>query len=50
MGSNSPPRNKFNEHFEEFLDRYRLEDIWRKKNPNEKQFTFKQKILVFIQD
>ena len=43
MGSNSPPRNKFNEHFEEFLDRYRLEDIWRKKNPNEKQFTFKQK-------
>ena len=35
-----------NECFEDFLDSYRLEDIWRKKNPNEKQFTFKQKYPV----
>ena len=43
MGSNAPARNKFNETFEDFLDRYRLVDIWRNKNPNKKQFTFKQK-------
>ena len=42
MGSNIPSRNKFNDIFEDFLDRYCLEDVWRKKNPNEKQFTFKQ--------
>ena len=46
MGLNIPTRNKFNECFEDFLDSYRLEDIWRKKNPNEKQFTFKQKYPV----
>ena len=43
MGSNVPAKNKFNEHFEDFLISYNLEDVWRKKNPSEKQFTFKQK-------
>ena len=43
MGSNVPVKNKFNEHFEDFLISYNLEDIWRKKNPGKKQFTFKQK-------
>ena len=43
MGANIPVRNKYNEAFEAFLNKYYLEDIWRRKNPNKKQFTFKQK-------
>ena len=43
MGLNIPVRSKFNETFEDFLSKYNLEDIWRNKNPSEKQFTYKQK-------
>ena len=28
------------------LDKFDLVDIWRKRNPNKKQFTFRQKNLV----
>ena len=43
MGLNTPAKTKFNDNFEDFLIRYDLEDIWRKKYPNDKQFTFKRK-------
>ena len=43
MGPKNVSKNKFNENFEDFLDRFSLVDIWRKRNPNNKQFTFRQK-------
>ena len=43
MGPKNITKNRFNENFEKFLDTYSLEDIWRKQNPNKKQFTFRQK-------
>ena len=43
MGLNMPVKTKFNDKFEEFFIKYDLEDIWRKRNPSEKQFTFKRK-------
>ena len=42
-GSNIVLKTKFNESFEDFLNKYRLIDIWRKRNPCKKEFTFKQK-------
>ena len=43
MGSHSVRKTKFNDKFEEFLIRYRIEDIWRKRNPRKKEYTFRQK-------
>ena len=43
MGPKTISKTRFNENFEEFLSRYNLEDMWRKRNPNKKQFTFRQK-------
>ena len=43
MGPRNILKTKYNENFEDFLSRYNLEDIWRKRNPNKKQFTFRQK-------
>jgi len=43
MGFNVPAKTKFNDTFEEFMIKYDLEDSWRKKHPNKKQFTFKRK-------
>ena len=39
-------KNKFSETLKEFLGKYSLKDIWRKRNPDEKQFTFRQKSPV----
>ena len=43
MGPKNVRKNRFNENFDKFLNTYRLEDIWRKRNSNKKQFTFRQK-------
>ena len=43
MGPRKSIKNKFNEKFEDLMDRLFLVDIWRKKNPEKKQFTFRQK-------
>ena len=38
--------DKFSDTLKEFLGKYSLQDIWRKRNPDEKQFTFRQKSPV----
>lgn len=43
MGSVKIVRSNFINHLQVFLRKYGLIDIWRKINPNVKQFTFKQK-------
>ena len=43
MGPRNILKSKYNEEFESFLSRYNLEDVWRKRNPDKRQFTFRQK-------
>ena len=43
IGPNTVFRNKFNIKLKEFLGKYLLQDIWRKRNPDERKFTFRQK-------
>ena len=43
MGQKTVSKSKFNDTFKDFLSSYLLEDIWRKRNPSERQFTFRQK-------
>ena len=49
-GSTQVLKSRFNAKLETFLEEYDLVDVWRKRNPNtpnKKQFTFRQKWLVF---
>ena len=39
-------RSRFNGLFEDFVGKYDLEDIWRKRNPHKMQFTFRQKTPI----
>ena len=43
MGPKVISKNKYNEKLEDFLRRYDLEDVWRKRNPDKREFTFRQK-------
>ena len=42
-GSKQVLKSRFNEKLKTFLEKYDLVDVWRKRNPNKKQFTFRQK-------
>ena len=43
MGPKDISKTKYNEKLEDFLRRYDLEDVWRKRNPDKREFTFRQK-------
>ena len=36
MGPKTISKTRFNENFEDFLSRYNLEDMWRKRKPEQK--------------
>ena len=46
MGSRSFMRTRSRDMLSDILDKFNLVDIWRKKNPNKKEFTFRQKTPV----
>ena len=37
------PNSRFSALLKEFLNKYDLGDIWRRRNPNARQFTFRQR-------
>ena len=42
-GSAIQAKSRFNTTFLQFMDKLKLVDIWRKRNPGKRQFTFRQK-------
>ena len=48
MGCRTSMNTKSRDMVISILDKYNLVDIWRKKNPNKKQFTFRQKNPVVL--
>ena len=48
MGPRNFSTNRVNEKFEDLLDRFGLEDIWRKRNPDKKQFTLDKSLSYII--
>ena len=41
--SKSTVLGRFNSEIEEFMQELRLQDVWRKRYPSKKQFTYTQK-------
>ena len=43
MGASNVSKSKYRDSLLDFLDKLDLIDVWRKRHPNKKEFTFRQK-------